>query len=50
MIVFFLCLILCYIQYFKIITSDFLVSMIISWLVLISTRIFVQFPRGTIER
>ena len=34
----------------KIISLEFLFSIITSWLVLFSTRILVQFPRGTVER
>ena len=34
----------------KIISLEFLFSIIIRWLVLFSTKILLQFPRGTIER
>ena len=40
----------CMFESLKIISSEFLFSIIIIWLVLFSTTILVQFPRGTIEK
>ena len=39
----------CIFEILKINSVEFLFSIIISWLVLFSTKILVQFPRGTIE-
>ena len=40
----------CIFKILKIISSEFLFSLTISWLVLFSTRIFVQIPPSTIQR